>query len=91
MSTWPETPGQEQRMPQQADLPADQAAGAGTASPVSISSILRQQGFCEGGERGVLVLSLTAAARGKESEEQARRRRSKAAPLAELITRVRSA
>lgn len=79
-------------MPQQADLPADQAAGAGMASPLSISSILLlQQGFCEGGQRDVLVLSLTAAARREEAEEQARGRRSKPSPLTELISRVRSA
>lgn len=88
MGTWPEAPGQEQSMPQQADLPADQAAGAGMASPLSISSILQQQGFCEGGERDVLVLSLTAAARRKETEEQARERRSKPTSLTELITRM---
>lgn len=75
-------------MSQQADLPAHQAAGAGMASPLSISSILQQQGFCEGGERDILVLSLPAAARREEIGEQARGRRSKPTPLAELITRV---
>lgn len=90
MSTWPEGPGQEQRMSQQADLPGDQASGSGMASPLSVSSILQQQGFREGEERDVLVLSLTVAARSEETEEQGRGRRSKPTPLTELISRVHS-
>lgn len=48
-------------------------------------------GFCEGGEGDLLVLSLTAAAAKKETEEQARGRRSKPSYLTELISRAHSA